>query len=185
MVLDIVIDIGIILLLVASIVLCVAVIAILLKLSPPLLRFVRHLEKAAGDTAAVSGEVTDKIAEAARNATVTSEHAVAASRHLEKITKDVAAVSEDVTNDIAKTARNSTVASENAVEASRNIVGATEDAARAAAAVATIARLDIRAFLTQIAAGNIGSVKQLAELAVRLLPQGVSRVGSFFGRSGG
>ena len=121
MALDLVTDIGVIALILAGIVLCIAVIAFVARLTPPLLRSARHLEKVSKDTAAVSEGVANDIAMTARNAAIASESAVATFGHLEKISGDTAAVSEDVTNDIAKTARNVAIASENAVATLENL----------------------------------------------------------------
>jgi len=107
------------------------------------------------------------------------------SRHLEKISGDAAAVSEAVTNDIATTARNASTASQNAVDASRNMVDASKDAVRAAMALAAIANMDIRGILTQVVAGNVKNAKDFAQLVIRHLPEGLSRVGSILGRNRG
>ena len=105
-------------------------------------------------------------------------------RNLEKVTSDLAAVSGDVAQDIAKTAQNTAAASENAVESSQNLVNATGDFAEAAANVAAISRLDIRAILVQVAGGNITNVKELAGFVGRNIPQAASRVRSLFRRGG-
>lgn len=183
--LDMVIDIGIIVLVFVSIALCVVLIVVLAKLAPPLLRSSRHLEKISGDVAAVSENVANDVATTTHNAAMASESAVATLGHLEKISGDAAAVSEEVTSDIATTARNASTASQNAVEASRNMVDASKDAVRAAMALAAIANMDIRGILTQVVAGNVKNAKDLAQLVVRHLPEGLSRVGSILGRNRG
>ena len=222
--LNLIIDIGVIVLILAGIALCIVVIALVTRLTPPLLRSARHLEKISedtatvsedvahdiaktarnaaiasesavstlghlekisGDTAAVSEAVARDIAKTARNAAIASENAVAALENVNKISGDAAAVSEDVTTDVAKTARYAATASENAVEASRNMVDASKEAVRAAVAVAAIASMDIRGILTQVVAGNVKNAKDLGQLVIRHLPEGLSRVGSLFGRRGG
>lgn len=220
--LDLIIDIGVILLLLVSIVLCVTATAVLARLTPPLMRSAKHLEKISGDAAAVSEDLTNDIAKTTRNAAIASDSAVATLAHLEKISGDAAAVSEDVTsyiaktarnaaiasdnavatlgylekisgdaaavseavtNDLSTTARNASTASQNAVEASQNMIDATMDAARAAASLAAIAGLDIRAILAQVVARNVSSVKDLTSIVIDYLPQGASRVGSLFRRN--
>ena len=106
-------------------------------------------------------------------------------RNLEKVSSDLAAVSGDVAQDIAKTAHNAAVASENAAESSQNMVNATGDFAETAANLAAISSLDIRAILTQVARGNVGSLKDLASFVAQNVPQATSRVGSLFRRGGG
>ena len=127
--LGIVIDMGVILLLLVSVVLCIAAIAVLARLTPPLMRSAKHLEKISGDAAAVSEDVTNDIAKTARNSAVASDSAVATLAHLEKISGDAAAESEAVSHDIARTARNAAIASENAVAALENLNKISSDAA--------------------------------------------------------
>lgn len=70
------------------------------------------------------------------------------------------------------------------MEAMQNIKDATGDFAEAAANIAAISRLDIRAILTQVVRGNITNLKDLAGYVAQNMPQGASRVGSFFRRGG-
>ena len=184
MVLDLIIDIGTVLMLLAAVVLCVTGTVVLVKLLPPLLRSAQNLEKISTDAAAVSGDITLDISKTARNAAAASENAIEASGNLRKISNDIASISGDVAQDTAKTARNAATASENTVEATECIVNAAGDFAEAAANVVAISRLDVRAILTQIASGNINNVKDLAGFAGRNIPRAVSRVGSFFRRGG-
>ena len=106
-------------------------------------------------------------------------------RNLEKVSGDLVAVSGDATRDIANAAHNLNIASENTVEASKNVVAATTDFAETAANVVAISRLDVRAILSQVARGNIGSLKDLASFVAQNVPQATSRVGSLFRRRGG
>lgn len=118
--LDLIINIGIMLLLVAAITLCVVTIIVLVKLAPPLLRAARNLDKISTDAASVSRDIADDVAKSARNTFITSEHAVEASANLRKISNDVASVSGDVARDIAETAHNASMASQSTVIATNN-----------------------------------------------------------------
>ena len=135
--LNLIIDIGVMVLILAGIALCIVVIALVTRLTPPLLRSARHLEKISEDTATVSEDVAHDIAKTARNAAIASESAVSTLGHLEKISGDTAAVSEAVARDIAKTARNAAIASENAVAALENVNKISGDAAAASEDVTT------------------------------------------------
>lgn len=106
-------------------------------------------------------------------------------RNLDKISGDFAAVSHDIAEDLAKTAHNTAAASENAVQASSNMVSATGDFADAMATLAAVARVDIRAILTLVAKGNIGTLKDLAGYVAQNIPQAASRMGSIFRRGTG
>ncbi|MCY4414790.1 MAG: hypothetical protein OXE87_00540 [Chloroflexi bacterium] len=104
---------------------------------------------------------------------------------MDKISSDVAAVSQDIAQDLAKTAHNAATASENAVGASGNMLSATNDFADATATLAAVSRTDIRAILTLVANGNIGTLKDLAGYFAENIPQAAARVGSIFRRGGG
>lgn len=92
MVLDLVIDIGVLVLLVAGISLCVMLMVVLLKFVPPLLRSARNLDKISGDAAAVSGDVANDIATATRNAAAASENVVDASQDIATAASALAAI---------------------------------------------------------------------------------------------
>ena len=115
----------------------------------------------------------------------TAHNAAAASAGFVQTATAIAGVADDVTTDVSQTAHNAAAASENTVAASRNAVEATKDLAEIAAALVGIARLDVRAILTQFTAGNIGNLKDLAGFIIRNIPQGAARVGSIFRRGGG
>ena len=121
LVLDLVIQIGIILLLLAAIVLCIVATVVVVKLAPLLMGTVRNLEKVSIDAAAVSGNTATDIAKTAHNAAGVSEKFTVVSDNLEKISNDVASVSEAIAQDIATTAHNAAGASQNAVEVSGNL----------------------------------------------------------------
>ena len=121
MALDLVIQIGIILLLLVAIILCTAATVVVVKLAPLLLRTVRNLEEVSKDAAAVSGNTARDIAKTAHNAAGASEKFIVVSGNLEKISNDVASVSAGIAQDIATTAHHAADASQNAVEVSGNL----------------------------------------------------------------
>ena len=141
-----------------------------------------NLAKVADDIASVSESVAQDLAKTAHNAATASEHAAQVTADLERISNDVSAVSGDFARDASRVAQNSAAASENAVEASRNVVNAAADFAEAAANVAAYSRLDVRAVLAQVAAGNINNLKDLAGFVGQNLSRAASRVGSMFRR---
>ena len=96
-------------------------------------------------------------------------------RNLEKITEDFAGVSDSVASDIAG-------ASHNAATASENMVRASEDFCTAAAALASLGRLNVPMILAEVAQGQIKNVRELAGFVGRNWPATASRIGSFFSR---